>query len=1060
MASDTRWDPIQLLKQPAQRLSYSVHSASGYHASFLPAHITADKPNDDNSRWTAPSPEDRRMQARKAALVGTADSASSSNKSAAGKERRRAPEWITVELNHIALVKTIGFGKTTKPHPCNLAEFTLWGGLSPDPLAMEPLLEGSLKNDASTETFELPIQIGELESASTTPLPVKFLRIDCHVAANANYSISIWHLFLEGYSPLPTTLSSLDSHLPSAAALVSLYESHRHQHTTRLILAHLRRSGPMYLPTFRTLLSTLSLDRDRSGETSSEPPPRLEHPLLAALHESLVLRGDWDRSEAVLDEILATGLLDEWDGAAGGTKGRTVAKWDRIGPAEEDLGAQGPGGSTAWPCGRGGHAMVRVGRRVLLYGGWDGKRELGDMWEFDLPLHASDSGSGKWRCLDVGTTSTEKNGVKSAPTTTMEKPGPRSCHQMVVDERDGWVYVLGARRDELESEEEDGDGEDDFGVRDRSASVGENGGATTGGGGGMDIDETGAPRGRDGAISAATAARDERWKSDFWRYKAAGPERGKWELLSEDTRRDGGPALLFDHQMVIHTATSRLFVFGGKNQPFMAGSIGGALTGTRNPDPAASLYSDATRSRYSGMWCYHLDSRKWTHLFGDPLSPTATPPGPSANAGSSDRLLSRAGHALILDSDPLHPTLYVYSGQRNEQYLQDLWAIRLASANAAPTEDERGRDPSRRMEPTAEDDSTLWRQGTVLDFPFPASSSTSAAAINRSLVDLSALPASPEASPSRQSGRGSGHVPTILQICRLWPSTTGQPATSSVPVPPASFTPRVTLDPTTQNWTLLTGLIRSVPSMGTSSDMAEGCLRGVWRRRTPRKLRSVDLGWERIEEEWGSLAAGSSQPETSAQGNAGQSLPPPRFATQVVYDPLLKDHYLFGGHPEVQTGEAVDWRQSDMWRLRVIDPTPQEAHRKAKFLLRKQRFVELCRTAPTLLALQYLQNDLASVVDHSSPTESSSFRACMTALMSAPARMNIDIPLDGSQELPSPGGSEADGGDRLDTALYRERHSLFEEVSRLVPKSERQPDENLEDTSRLLRVWQMTGTRV
>lgn len=53
-------------------------------------------------------------------------------------------------------------------HPCNLAEFTLWGGMSPDPLSMEPLLEGSLKNDANTETFVLPIQIGELESNATT----------------------------------------------------------------------------------------------------------------------------------------------------------------------------------------------------------------------------------------------------------------------------------------------------------------------------------------------------------------------------------------------------------------------------------------------------------------------------------------------------------------------------------------------------------------------------------------------------------------------------------------------------------------------------------------------------------------------------------------------------------------------------------------------------------------------------------------------------------------------------------------------------------------------------
>lgn len=384
------------------------------------------------------------------------------------------------------------------------------------------------------------------------PLPVKFLRIDCHVAANANYSISIWHLFLEGYSP---TRLAIDC-LPSTSALVSLYESHRHLHTTRLILAHLRRSGPLYLPAFRTLLSTLA---GTAAET------RLEHPLLAALHEALVLRGDWDRSESVLDEILAAGLLDEWDGTAGGTKGQTVAKWDRIGPSEQqeqELEAHISSVSSTWPRGRGGHAMVRVGRRILLYGGWDGKRELGDMWEFDLPLNASDVGpgssSGQWRCLDDGT------GSSSSTSSNVErKPGPRSCHQMVVDERDGWVYVLGARRDELDDEAPDADDDDeeeddDGGVARRAAErlanivagdTGESRGAA-----GMDVDENGGGGGGNGDQNAGSAAgraapapREDKWKSDFWRYKAAGPDRGKWELLSEDTRRDGGPALLCVH---------------------------------------------------------------------------------------------------------------------------------------------------------------------------------------------------------------------------------------------------------------------------------------------------------------------------------------------------------------------------------------------------------------------------------------------------------------------------------------------------------------------------------
>lgn len=382
------------------------------------------------------------------------------------------------------------------------------------------------------------------------PLPVKFLRIDCHVAANANYSISIWHLFLEGYSP---TRLAIDC-LPSASALVSLYESHRHLHTTRLILAHLRRSGPVYLPAFRTLLGTLA---GTAAET------RLEHPLLAALHEALVLRGEWDRSESLLDEILAAGLLDEWDGTAGGTKGQTVAKWDRIGPSEqqeqelEANASSSSSSSSTWPRGRGGHAMVRVGRRILLYGGWDGKRELGDLWEFDLPLNASDVGpgssSGKWRCIDDGT------GSSSTSTNNVErKPGPRSCHQMVVDERDGWVYVLGARRDELDDEEaphtdddeeEEEDGDVARRAAERLANIVAGDGQSSRGAAGMDVDENGSDGGQNATAAgrAAPAPREDKWKSDFWRYKAAGPDRGKWELLSEDTRRDGGPALLCVH---------------------------------------------------------------------------------------------------------------------------------------------------------------------------------------------------------------------------------------------------------------------------------------------------------------------------------------------------------------------------------------------------------------------------------------------------------------------------------------------------------------------------------
>ena len=39
---------------------------------------------------------------------------------------------------------------------------------------------------------------------------------------------------------------------------------------------------------------------------------------------------------------------------------------------------------------------------------------------------------------------------------------------------------------------------------------------------------------------------------------------GKWTLITEDTAAMGGPALIFDHQMVIDVEKQTLYVFGGR----------------------------------------------------------------------------------------------------------------------------------------------------------------------------------------------------------------------------------------------------------------------------------------------------------------------------------------------------------------------------------------------------------------------------------------------------------------------------------------------------------------
>lgn len=116
----------------------------------------------------------------------------------------------------------------------------------------------------------------------------------------------------------------------------------------------------------------------------------------------------------------------------------------------------------------------------------------------------------------------------------------------------------------------------------------------------------------------------------------------------------------------------------------------------------------------------------------------------------------------------------------------------------------------------------------------------------------------------------------------------------------------------------------------------------------------------------------------------------------------------------------------------------------------RRRFTEMCRTHPTLVALSYLQTTLSSVVDHSDPSEASSFRSCMSAVLSAPPAHNCEVAMDegtggnGGDDLSSSQESEHEDG-RKDEWLYRQRQDLFERLCGFVPEGERQPKEDLRD---------------
>ncbi|KAG6874505.1 hypothetical protein C0995_010415 [Termitomyces sp. Mi166 len=191
------------------------------------------------------------------------------------------------------------------------------------------------------------------------------------------------------------------------------------------------------------------------------------------------------------------------------------------------------------PSPRGGHAMCMdpINDMIYLFGGWNGEKSLDDFWVYSVK-------EDKWRVLSHST-SEEKNA-----------PGARSCHKMVFDTKTGSIYVLGRLNDS-----------------DCASVTGD--------------PETPVPQTSNGASSIHTRA----CCSEFYRYHTQGVDSGKWDFLSFDTNSQGGPPLVFDHQMVLDSETQILYVFGGR-----------------------IVDGDWDTVKYAGLFSYNIRSSKWKQL--------------------------------------------------------------------------------------------------------------------------------------------------------------------------------------------------------------------------------------------------------------------------------------------------------------------------------------------------------------------------------------------------------------------------------------------------------------
>ena len=79
--------------------------------------------------------------------------------------------------------------------------------------------------------------------------------------------------------------------------------------------------------------------------------------------------------------------------------------------------------------------------------------------------------------------------------------------------------------------------------------------------------------------------------NDFFRYDIIN---NKWIRISSNTFSEGGPELIYDHQMVLDAEGQVLYVYGGK-----------------------TIDPDTSQMKYSGLYAYYIDTGRWRLIMSD-----------------------------------------------------------------------------------------------------------------------------------------------------------------------------------------------------------------------------------------------------------------------------------------------------------------------------------------------------------------------------------------------------------------------------------------------------------
>ncbi|KAI8905071.1 Muskelin N-terminus-domain-containing protein [Gorgonomyces haynaldii] len=284
-------------------------------------------------------------------------------------------QYITLKLDQMAVIETITFGKYHKVHVCNLREFKVFGGMSLT--NMTEILHSGLRNDSEPETFAL------VHKSNGVYFPCQYIKIVPLIAWGANFNFSIWFVELRGIQQKEVVQKAFQE-----------YCGYRESEVVRMCLKYFRQRN--YLDLFERLQQKTQL--------------QLESPLLTELHQLLVLDGNFAAAEKLLDDACSKDLFADYISDCA-----YKPIWKKMMFSPE----------TPTPTMRGGHQMCidTEDGIIYLFGGWDGKQDLCDFWQYSISKN-------EWKCI-------------SEDTRREGGPGPRSCHKVCFDHKYKQIYTLG-----------------------------------------------------------------------------------------------------------------------------------------------------------------------------------------------------------------------------------------------------------------------------------------------------------------------------------------------------------------------------------------------------------------------------------------------------------------------------------------------------------------------------------------------------------------------------------------------------------------------------------------